>query len=403
MPSPAQRLMEREDEMTERPGRVAMKVAVVGVLLAGAVAAAVMESRKLTVRINDAVGEPGGVVAVVLRTYASRPLGQGQLCFSATRAADPAPFAAVEGFKVFGKRDVKAEVKLETVGDRQELFLQFSSKRGTVNRADGPLAVVYLRLKDSVRRGQTFDLALDPGQTLLFDKSGAEITVRTRGGELEVRGRRGRQKIAADGDVIRPGDNVKIGVETFEPFAILEGQVGLLYDPAIVREPPRVRMDRRHGKRKFTSDTSTPGLVLVNFSSRRALISSVPGKFIEIRLKTRDDVPVGTESVLSFDPSLTFFLDENGDVLPVKLEDKKLVFAASSDDLEDDSDVDSDVDSDTDSDSDSDEDSDLDSDGELEDDSDGDSDEDSDEDSDGDSDGDSDEDSDGDSDEDSDD
>ncbi|HSN86740.1 MAG TPA: hypothetical protein VL025_08280, partial [Thermoanaerobaculia bacterium] len=33
----------------------------------------------LKLRVNDAIGRPGGTVAIVLRTYAARPIRQGQI------------------------------------------------------------------------------------------------------------------------------------------------------------------------------------------------------------------------------------------------------------------------------------------------------------------------------------
>ena len=62
----------------------------------------------LTLRVQDAIGEPGGLVAVVLRTYASRPIGQGQVCME-TESAEPAQpsnaVAATEGALVFSTAD----------------------------------------------------------------------------------------------------------------------------------------------------------------------------------------------------------------------------------------------------------------------------------------------------------
>src|SRR5829696_5211925 len=58
-------------------------VLVLSTLLLGALALPrdASAADKLALRTNDAEGVPGGVVAVVVRTYASRAIGQGQILF----------------------------------------------------------------------------------------------------------------------------------------------------------------------------------------------------------------------------------------------------------------------------------------------------------------------------------
>src|SRR4051794_37883285 len=43
----------------------------------------------LVLRVNPAIGAPGGVVAVVLRTYAPRPVSQGQVTIRVVRRPKP--------------------------------------------------------------------------------------------------------------------------------------------------------------------------------------------------------------------------------------------------------------------------------------------------------------------------
>src|SRR4051794_41569110 len=45
--------------------------------------------KSLTLRVNPAIGAPGGVVAVVLRTYAPRPVRQGQVTVRVVRRPKP--------------------------------------------------------------------------------------------------------------------------------------------------------------------------------------------------------------------------------------------------------------------------------------------------------------------------
>src|ERR1700750_1502257 len=44
-----------------------------------------VSGKSLTLRLNPAIGTPGGLVAVVLRTYAPRPIKQGQVVVRAAR------------------------------------------------------------------------------------------------------------------------------------------------------------------------------------------------------------------------------------------------------------------------------------------------------------------------------
>lgn len=292
---------------------------------------------ELTLRVNDAIGEPGGLVAVVLRTYASRPLGQGQVCFlargrSAARSL-PGPFAELEKAKVFSKKgDGLSAVTLEQSADGQVFVLQFSSETATINRQDGPLAVLYFRLRQDLEPRQRFQVEIDLGNTILFDPQGNVVPVEPRAGELRVRRPSDPYLAEAEGDEVRPGETAELGVETFEPVAMGAGQVGFRFDPNVAAGRARVKMKRRHGQRKFQVDRSTPGLVLVTFQSRRGNWNLLPGEIISIKLPTSPGVPAGTRSRVSLDRSLTFFEDPEGDLLPFELEDNELDFESGRDD-----------------------------------------------------------------------
>ena len=112
----------------------------------------------LTVRVSDAEGEPGGPVAVVLRTYASRPVSQGRLGVRATSAAPrpglelaPAvpvgtqPFASFDGGVIFSVGgDVTPIFAWDDVA--QAIDSQFESLSASINAQDGPFAVLYFTL-----------------------------------------------------------------------------------------------------------------------------------------------------------------------------------------------------------------------------------------------------------------
>ncbi len=105
-----------------------------------------------------------------------------------------------------------------------------------------------------------------------------------------------------------------------------EGQIGLRFDPRLVRGKIRVKMKKQHGKRRFSADRSEPGLVLVRFKSKDASFNSVPGELLSVDFKTPPETPVGTRSRVWLDRALTFFVDAEGDVLPFDLEDGTLEF-----------------------------------------------------------------------------
>ncbi len=288
----------------------------------------------LVVRANDAIGEPGGLVAVVLRTYASRPLGQGQICLQAGRqggggAPGEGPFASLESFRVFaGRRDALSVAGLETADGGQTIVLQFDSSSGRVNRTDGPLAVLYFRLRTDLAAGRRFNVRVDPAETLLFDAAGNPVLVEGRAGELRVRRPGARFRVEAEGDRVVPGEIADLGIETFEPFAVAGGQLALRWDPAVAAGPPQVRMDRRHGRRRFTVDASTPGLVVVTFTSPNASLNTVPGQLVSVRIPTDPATPVGRRSRVRIDRALSFLEDAEGDLLPLRLRRDLLEFEA---------------------------------------------------------------------------
>ncbi len=381
-------------------------VAVGGLALSGAA----QGRDALALRVNDAIGEPGGIVAVVVRTYASRPVGQGQICLVAGGGAAArsinvvdTPFESLVDSVVFAtRRDVISSASVDTTGQGQAILLQFSSKSGTINSADGPLGVLYFKLRSDLRPGQVFGLSLDLKNTALFDPAGKLVAVEPRNGELEVRADRDAYKLEVDTHKVRPGGLEQAGIESFEPFAIGSGQIAVLYDEEIAARRVKVKMSRKQGSRRFRVNRSVPGRLLVTFNSPRNDLNLVPGSLISLKIPTRSDVPLGTRSRIEIDPAESFLLDPAGNALLVEFKGRNFRFreTESDDDSDTDADTDgdSDVDSDGDTDADTDGDSDEDSDGDTDADEDTDADSDVDSDEDTDTDGDSDDDSDGDSD-----
>ena len=273
----------------------------------------------LTIRVNDAVSEPGGVVAVVLRTYASRPAGQGQICFRGRRVTDGGGqlFTGLEGFIVFSDEgDASANGFFDPLTG--EVLISFQSPTATINATSGVLLVAYMRLDPGVTVGEQLELAMDLPDSFLFDENGDPIALNPRYGLLTIRGMGAPTLLAADGDRIEAGTPADLGVQTFEAFEVASGQVTLLYDPSLAGGAPLVSMDPRHGRAVFLADTSIPGRVSVTFTSDDATLNTVPGEIVSIVLPIAPEAPVGLYA-LTLDPASTFLLDPGGVPVSVTL------------------------------------------------------------------------------------
>lgn len=285
----------------------------------------------LTLRVNDSRGEPGGLVAVVLRTYAPRPIGQGQVCFRAhpplAHAAGTGPLATLEGWTVFSAGgDATGQATFDPL--TQELLLQFSSPSATVNAADGPLAVAYFRLDEALAAGEEFVLDVDLAETVLRGQAGEVVPLVIEAGRLRVRGPGGALGLDADGDTVAPGQVAALGASTEELVAIGAGQVGLRFDPAVVDGPPVVTIDPRYGTNSFSVEQPQPGLLIVSFTSPDGSLGMVPGGFLVASFYTDRHTPVGTHAAVTLDPDLTNLRDPAGAEIPVGLGSDELVFAA---------------------------------------------------------------------------
>lgn len=280
--------------------------------------------QQMTLRINDTMVDPGGLAAIVLRTYAPRGISQGQICFRGSTAnrADGTtpvgPFVALEQAVVFSETG-DAQVVETFDGSTQTTMIEFESLSATINWADGPLAVLYFRVDGLVTPGQEFVLELDLADTFAFDADGQPIALVPRSGELGIRAPGDLYELSAEGDAVGPGEVAVLGVETSELFAIGNGQVALHYDPALTTGSPMVLMDPRHGNAWFDVDDSLPGRVVVSFESPDTSLNEVPGQLISFRVQVAPDASIGSQSTVFLDPLLTFLIDDQGDTVPLAL------------------------------------------------------------------------------------
>jgi len=298
---------------------------------AALLAAAPAVAEPLTVRINDAMGVPGGTVALVMRTYASRPIGQGQFCLQAapTLPLEPDPVTGILGAEVFSViPDVSSSVTDLLTMEPPTVVLNFTSPSVTVNATDGPLAVIFLQLSPDVVPGQTYEMVLDLANTVLIDGDGMPIEVTPRNGTLTIRAPEMPRSVGAGAEDVLPGDDALLAFETNELYPIFSGQVALEYDPSWSTGPPVVSMNPLHGNATFVTDTSTPGRVVVGFSSVDMSLNSVPGDLVEVRVPTSAAIPAGTTSPVTLDESSTWLLDPEGQPIPLNFETDVLEFVA---------------------------------------------------------------------------
>jgi hypothetical protein len=285
----------------------------------------------LTLRVNDAQARPGGVVALVLRTYAPRPIRQGQFClvsgFRLARAAG-SPFESLEDAVVFSQAgDAVTVGTIESGAGGQAVMVEFSSAAAGINRDDGPLAVLYLRLAPGVSAGELIDLELDLANTFLLDEAGDPVAIEPRNGELEILAADAPMELAAAGDEVRPGGIAPLAVDTEEMLPLGSGVVGFRYDPAIARGLPTVSVDPRYGSAILDVEHPEPGLVTISFSSMDGSLNRVPGAILKVNLPTSRQVPMGTLSAVSLDSAVTAIEDASLDPVAVILHGDVMEFA----------------------------------------------------------------------------
>ncbi len=297
-------------------------------------------SGPLALRVNPAIAAPGGLVAMVLRTYAPRPIKQGQVSIrvvahppgvalrsgitrkSLTQPVRPLTLVRVVVYSLLG--DAVARGSLNGLADSQVAQVSFQSASASINSADGPLAVFWFQLDPSASPGDVFDLSLDLTQTKLTDAAGKPITLAPRAGTLTVRAPQDPFAVEAEGAHGVAGAPAELGVSTFEAFPVSGGRFTLTWDPRLLAAPPTIRMDPRYGQSAATVDASQPGRLVVEFQSSDSSFNSVPGTVVAISATMAADAPAGAVSPFAFDPAGTWLLDPQGNRIALALGDGTL-------------------------------------------------------------------------------
>jgi len=303
--------------------------------LCGALAAPMRaQIEPLVVRVSDAEGEPGGPVAVVLRTYASKPVSQGRLGLRATSGGGlraelggvGSPFATFDGGVIFGTGgDVVGTFVFDDL--TQTLDVQFESASASINASDGVLGVLFFTLDPAAAPGAVFTLDIDLGPSFLTDPDGLPMPWQPRAGELAVLPANSPLTLEVDGPDVHPGSGADIEIQTLEPLALASGVVELIYPDDVLDLPVDVRVDPRHGG--VTLDEVTlpaPGRLRIEFSSVAEDFNSVPGALFVARFRTSTDVPLGTTRPLSLDLAETTFVAPGGASVELLLVDDVVTF-----------------------------------------------------------------------------
>lgn len=293
----------------------------------------------LTLRVNDGAARPGGVLAVVLRTYSPRGVGQGQVCFfnSANFAAPERAVpngAGPEGavtlteliearvFSDGGDAVVSADFNVGT----QELMLDFSSLSASINLSDGPMIALLFRVSDQAMPGATFTMSVDESVSFLLDGEGQPIEIAPRPGEMTIDSPLAAYEVDAEGGDAAAGMWSESGVSTIESLPLSGGTVVFLYDPAVVDGTPDVFMSSRYGTSTVDSVDFQAGRVAVTFSSADDSLNRIPGDIVTIRLPIADGVTIGETSPVSLESGTTQLFDADGLPLTLVLGDDQLQF-----------------------------------------------------------------------------
>lgn len=275
--------------------------------------AAAPADEPLTLRVDDVVAVPGGLAAVVIRTYASRGIGQGQLCLVGGPAFDQLEEAIV--FSTAG--DVASTVTFDPGAGEAEL--SFVSPSGTVNAVDGPLAVLFFRLGAGVSPGTEEPLRIAVDSLVFEDASGAPVVLEPRSGELTVRAPSDPVELEIDGDEAAPGGLAEIAATTSESIPLSSATLVFRYDPSLTDSLPEVLLDPRHGDATLTVSHPEPGVVRAELFSSNTSLNVVPGAMVRLRLRTALSLPVGAMVEVSLDATETELQDAVGQPLDLAL------------------------------------------------------------------------------------
>jgi len=302
--------------------------------LALGLATTTVAQEPLTLRINDSEARPGGVLALVVRTYASRQLGQGQVDYFAKEVFGPETMFGVTellldplGAVVFSDQgDAVSRFQVDDTGPTPVATLRFRSPTASVNQSDGPLAVIYFRLPATAMPDTEFEATIDATDSFLLDEFNQPVPIAITAGRVRILAAGDPYGVSADAEATVAGEPVVLSLQTAEVERLSAGQAAFRFKPAFFQGPPQVTIDPRYGNATWVVDDTTPGLVIVTFESADGSLNFVPGDIVTVTFNSRPDIPSGSKTSIQLDPDLTFLTTRRGEDLNLDIESDLLVF-----------------------------------------------------------------------------
>ena len=309
-------------------------------VLPGSATAGAVEPEPMTLRVHDATAVPNGIAAIVLRTYEARPIRQGQVCLAVrrllrtptpvvkkgkpgqpvNRGTSAVPFAALLGAAVFSDANDTAEQLQFLEGELDQVtMLEFDSASASVNMSDGPLLVLYYRMRGDVAPGDEYEIEVDLANTALFDPDQQPMPVMARNGRLQVRASSDPVDVSAAAEAPDFSRTVMVSMQTHEPIVIASGQLGLRYSQGLMPELPKIRIDPRHGNAEWDV-VYTRDLIVVQFWSPDNSLNTVPGDIVSFYFEIDLNADPGIDRSVWLDPAFTYLYDLNGTAVTLGLE-----------------------------------------------------------------------------------
>lgn len=147
------------------------------VLTSGAERVVGASTDALVLRVSSQKDLVAGELATIeIRTYNPKPISEGQVCFQFSTTF----FADVSSVSVQAAvTDVSYSVDTTTAGI---MVVQFSSPSAAINRLDGPLILVEMRLSPTLPIGAMTAVDVDIAQSFLLDAAGVPVSLTGRSG-----------------------------------------------------------------------------------------------------------------------------------------------------------------------------------------------------------------------------
>lgn len=260
---------------------------------------AAAQVEQLTLRVNDMKAVSDGQVAIVVRTYASRPISQGQLCLRARarRAARGVGgiFASIDDWAVYSANgDVIGSAALS---GSDEIILDFSSLSATVNAEDGPMLVVFATLTNTLQPSEEFVIELDELGTFVEDPEGEPIPTDLRPGDLTIVAPSDPFELAGEAEDTDAGSLAQLAVTTEQIMPWMSGHLELTYPAQIADGLPTVTIDPRYGTASAVITHPSSGIVAIDFLSKDQSLNALPGQVLQVNLPIRLDAPTASHPI----------------------------------------------------------------------------------------------------------